>query len=125
VSQLQDNAPNKPVHLMFLGGGLLFFYLLQWTIDWIWGYFVAAPSEFYVTSIALVAALFVGVSMYRNERVHTLATEVAAELKKVAWPSGKDVKAATIVVVIMTIVSAAILGVFDAVWSKVTQVIYG
>lgn len=110
---------------MYLCGGLLFFYLLQWTIDWIWGYFVFVPSELYVTAIAAVAALVVGVAMYRNERTYTLATEVAAELKKVAWPSAKDVKAATIVVIIMTIISATILGLFDAVWSKVTQFIYG
>ena len=110
---------------MYLCGGLLFFYLLKWTIDWIWGYFVFAPSELYVTAISGVAALAVATMMYRHEQTFTLANEVAAELKKVAWPSAKDVKSATIVVIIMTIISATILGLFDMVWSKVTQVIYG
>lgn len=125
MAQLQDNAPNKPVHLMYLCGGMLFFYLLQWTIDWIWGYFVFAPNEFYVTAISAVAALLVSVMMYRNERTFTLANEVSAELKKVAWPSAKDVKSATIVVIIMTIISATILGLYDMIWSNVTQFIYG
>ncbi|RMH42107.1 MAG: preprotein translocase subunit SecE [Deltaproteobacteria bacterium] len=125
MAHAQDNAPNKPVHLMFLFGGMLFFLLLQWTIDWIWGYFVANPSEFYVTSIAFVVALAVGISLYRNERVYTLANEVATELKKVAWPNAQEVKAATIVVVIMTIISAAILGLFDMVWAGLTEIIYG
>ena len=35
----QENAPNKPVHLMYLVGAVILFYLLQWTIDWVWGYF--------------------------------------------------------------------------------------
>ena len=35
----QENAPNKPVHLMYLCGAVLVFYVLQWTIDWVWGYF--------------------------------------------------------------------------------------
>ena len=26
----QENAPNKPVHLMYLCGAVLLFYLLQW-----------------------------------------------------------------------------------------------
>ena len=121
----QENAPNKPVHLMFLCGGLLMFYLLKWTIDWIWGYFTSAPSEFWITLISGVVALFVGVSLYRNERVNTLANEVSAELKKVAWPSSKEVKQATIVVIVMTLISAIILGVFDYVWANLTDIIYG
>lgn len=121
----QDNAPNKPVHLMYLCGGLLLFFLLQWTVDWIWGYFTRAPDEFFVTLFAGAVALTTGVVLYRNERAFGLANEVAAELKKVTWPTSKEVKAATIVVIIMTIISASILGFFDMVWSKVTELIYG
>lgn len=125
MAQQQDNAPNKPVHLMFFGGGLLFFYLLTWTADWIWGYFTRTPSELYITLGSAVVAIVVGVSMYRNVTVNTLANEVAAELKKVTWPTGKEVKVATVVVVVMAIISALILGLFDAVWSAVTRLIYG
>lgn len=121
----QDNAPNKPVHLIFLCGGLLVFFLLKWTIDWIWGYFTRLPSEFVITVIAATAALVTGIVSYRNERAYTLANEVAAELKKVAWPNAKEVKQATIVVIIMTLISATILGVFDYVWANLTDIIYG
>jgi preprotein translocase subunit SecE len=121
----QENAPNKPVHLMYFCGGLLFFFLLQWTADWIWGYFTRTPSELYITVFAAVVALMTGIIMYRNERVYTLANEVAAELKKVAWPTPKEVRAATIVVIIMTIISASLLGLFDAIWSQLTMLIYG
>jgi preprotein translocase subunit SecE len=121
----QDTAPNKPVHLMFFTGGLILFYLLQWTIDWIWGYFTRDPSEFYITVLAVAIALVTGITLYRNERVNTLANEVVGELKKVTWPTAKEVKAATIVVIIMTIISASILGFFDFVWNRVTALIYG
>jgi preprotein translocase subunit SecE len=120
-----DNAPNKPVHLVYLFGGLLLFYLLKWTTDWIWGYFTRAPNEFYVTAGAAVSALVTGIIFYRHERTNNLVTEVTAELKKVSWPTAKEVKAATIVVIVMTIISALILGLFDMVWSNVTQFIYG
>ena len=120
-----DNAPNKPVHLVYLCGGLLLFYLLKWTTDWVWGYFTRAPNEFYVTAGSALVALVAGVVFYRNERTYDLVNEVCAELKKVSWPTGKEVKAATIVVIVMTIISAIILGFFDFVWSNVTQLIYG
>lgn len=121
----QENAPNKPVHLMFFCGGLLLFYLLQWTIDWIWGYFTRTPSEFYITMVAAVSALTTGIYLYRHERVYTLANEVASELKKVAWPGAKEVRQATIVVIIMAFISASILGIFDLVWANITKYIYG
>jgi preprotein translocase SecE subunit len=120
-----ENAPNKPVHLVFLCGGLLLFYLLKWTTDWIWGYFTRAPSELYITVGAAAVALLTGIILYRNERTYTLVNEVTAELKKVSWPTGKEVRAATIVVIVMTIISALILGFFDFIWSNVTEFIYG
>jgi len=120
-----ENAPNKPVHLMYLVGGVVLFYLLQWSIDWIWGYFVRTPDEFIVTVVAAAVAIVAGVVTYKNDRIHGLASEVAAELKKVTWPGAKEVRAATIVVIIMAILSALILGVFDVVWSKLTELVYG
>ncbi len=120
-----DNTPNKPVHLVYLCGGLLLFYLLQWTGDWIWGYFSRSPNELYLTIGSFVVAFLTGVITYRNQNIYGFINEVAVECNKVTWPGWKDVRAATIVVIIMTIISASILGFFDLIWSKVTQLIYG
>jgi len=122
----QDNAPNKPVHLMYLVGGVILFYLLQWTFDWVWGWFyTTSPSDFQMSLGAAVIATITGIVLYRNDRVYTLANEVATELKKVTWPTAKEVRQATIVVVAMAIISALILGLFDFVWSNLTQLVYG
>ena len=121
----QENAPNKPVHLIYLCGAVLLFYLLQWSIDWVWGFFATSPSESKISLIAAVAAVVIGVSLYRNDRVYTLANEVSGELKKVTWPTAKEVRAATLVVVVMAIISSIILGVFDLVWSNLTELVYG
>ena len=121
----QENAPNKPVHLMYLCGAVVLFYVLQWGIDWIWGYFGSAPSEFKITLFAAGAALIVGASMYRSDRIYGLANEVASELKKVTWPTAKEVRTDTLVVIVMAIVSAVILGIFDFVWSNLTELVYG
>jgi preprotein translocase subunit SecE len=121
----QENAPNKPVHLIYLCGAVLLFYLLQWSIDWVWGYFATSPSESKISMMAAVGAVIAGVVLYRNDRVYHLANEVSAELKKVTWPTAKEVRTATLVVIVMAIISAIILGLFDFVWSNLTELVYG
>jgi len=121
----QENAPNKPVHLIYLCGAVLLFYLLQWSIDWVWGYFGTSPSEFKMSLMAAVGALVVGVALYRNDRVYHLANEVSSELRKVTWPTAKEVRSATIVVIVMAVTSAIILFLFDLVWSGLTDLVYG
>ncbi|MEJ7601640.1 MAG: preprotein translocase subunit SecE [Kofleriaceae bacterium] len=120
-----ENAPNKPVHLMYLVGAVLLFYILQWTIDWVWGYFGSPPSDFNITLLSAFVALMTGIVMYRNDRIYTLANEVSGELKKVTWPSAKEVRSATIVVIVMALISAIILAFFDFVWSNLTDLVYG
>jgi len=112
---------------MYLCGAVLLFYVLQWTTDWVWGYFSpeSIPSEFKVTMISAVIAIVTGVVMYRSDKYYGLANEVAGELKKVTWPSAKEVRAATVVVIVMAIISAIILGLFDMVWSNLTELVYG
>ncbi len=121
----QENAPNKPVHLIYLCGAVLLFYLLQWSIDWVWGYFATSPSDSKISLMAAVGAVVAGVVLYRNDRVYHLANEVSAELKKVTWPTAKEVRTATLVVIVMAIISAIILGLFDFVWSNLTELVYG
>jgi preprotein translocase subunit SecE len=121
----QENAPNKPVHLIYLCGGVLLFFLLQWTIDWLWGYFLPPLGETTTSVVAFSLAAICGISLYRNDRAYGMVNEVANELKKVTWPSAKEVRAATIVVIVMSVISAVILGVFDIVWSNLTELVYG
>jgi preprotein translocase subunit SecE len=121
----QENAPNKPVHLIYLVGVVILFYLLQWSIDWVWGYFATPPGDFQISLIAAIAAATIGIVTYKNDRYYGLANEVASELKKVTWPTAKEVRVATTVVIVMAIVSALILGLFDFVWSNLTELVYG
>jgi preprotein translocase subunit SecE len=110
---------------MYLCGAVLLFYLMQWSIDWLWGYVGTPPSEFKISLASGAIAVIAGITLYRNDRVFTLANEVAGELKKVTWPSAKEVRTATMVVVVMSIISALILGLFDLVWTNLTELVYG
>src|SRR5262249_33455003 len=108
-----------------LSGGVILYFLLTWTGEWIWGYFARHPNEFVIEAASAVLAFTVGLVLYRNERVFTLAGEVTTELRKVTWPTWKETQAATLVVVVTVAISVVLLFMFDAVWSWLTDRIYG
>jgi preprotein translocase SecE subunit len=121
----EEEGPNKAVHIMFLTGGLILFFVLNWTGDWLAGYFVRHPNDLMVNGVAALLALIGGIWLYRNDRIYTLAHEIAGELKKVTWPTKKETQLGTLVVIVMVIISAIILGAFDMVWAALTDAIYG
>ena len=54
----------------------------------------------------------------------TFVVEVCVELSKVTWPTRKETWSQTIVVIVVSIIAAIILGVFDAFWAQITDLIY-
>jgi len=74
--------------------------------------------------LALVTSIGVAIWLRRNERVHAYAMEVGSELSKVTWPTWKDTKRATLVVIVTTLIIGAILGLLDLAWGALTRVFY-
>lgn len=101
--------------------------LLLWFLDKtgtvIWQNF-AEPPAVVITALAAVGSIAITVSLYRNERAHEMVTDVVTELSKVTWPSRKETYASTIVVIITSLIAAAIVGAFDFVWSYFTDLLY-
>jgi preprotein translocase subunit SecE len=88
---------------------------------------VDAIPEPNATAIAFGAGLVAFISAvvaYRSKKVHTFVVEVCVELSKVSWPTRKETWSQTIVVLIVSVIAAIILGVYDAVWSHITDLIY-
>jgi len=88
---------------------------------------VDAVPEPNATAIAVGAGLLAFISAvagYRSKKVHTFVVEVCVELSKVSWPTRKETWSQTIVVLVVSIIAAIILGVYDAVWSHITDLIY-
>jgi preprotein translocase subunit SecE len=111
------------VQLGFLATGLMFIWLYGHIISTAW-YFFADPNEAVVSAGGVLAGIATAVMLYRHAPTHTLATEVADELTKVTWPTRKETSSSTVVVIVTSIIAAAMLGVFDAVWSAVTDLVY-
>jgi preprotein translocase subunit SecE len=102
---------------------LLLFWVFQQSIVLLWNLF-AEPNVLVATAIGAVAAIGVTVYLYRHERFHQLTREIAVELSKVTWPSREETRVSTVVVIVTSVVAALYLGVFDALWSALTDLLY-
>ena len=81
----------------------------DWTVSTILGF-----------GLAVVAA----VVTWRVPRTQKISMEIALELRRVTWPSMRETRASTVAVIIASFVAAAILGVFDLLWSAISSRIY-
>ncbi len=90
-----------------------------------WNDFPVFGEDWTITAVAGFAAALVAEAVaWRTPRVNAASMEVAAELKKVTWPSLRETRAATLAVIAATFVAAAILGLFDYVWAWLSGRIY-
>jgi preprotein translocase subunit SecE len=78
--------------------------------DWSWS-----------TVIGLGLAGGAALYLWLNPKTHQTSLEIAAELRKVSWPSLAETRAATVAVIVASIISAALLGMFDVLWQFLTD----
>jgi preprotein translocase subunit SecE len=71
--------------------------------------------------VAAVAAVLI----WRVPRTRQVSLDVALELGRVTWPSLRETRAATIAVIVASLIAAGILGLFDTVWGLVSHWVYG
>lgn len=74
--------------------------------------------------LAMVVSIGVAVALRRSEKIHTWAMEVGNELSKVTWPTWKETRRATWVVIVTTLIIAAILGLLDWVFGSLSRMFY-
>ena len=117
------------VQFAFIGGALTLFWLLDNFLGGV-ASFVARkanmpePNETLVTAFAAIASLVITSALYRRDTLNRFAHEVAYELANVTWPSRQETWSQTVVVMVVSAIAAVILGIFDATWSAVTDLIY-
>ncbi len=111
------------VQTAFMALGAFLFWLVDRVAVTLWALFDEPDTTATTAGSAVVAAL-IAWRLYSHEKVNRLAHEVVGELAKVTWPVRREVSAATVVVIITSVIAAVILGTFDAVWSAVTDLIY-
>ena len=71
--------------------------------------------------LAIGAAVF----CFAHKPTHQVIQEIADELDKVSWPTREETGNATVVVLATVVICAVYLGLFDAVWLWLTNLVLG
>ena len=77
------------------------------------------------TLLAAFAAIALLFWVWRHDRYRPLTHEVADELVKVTWPTWEETRSNSKVTIIVTLVIALILWVFDQVFGHLTSLLLG
>ena len=111
------------VQFAWIVAAVVLFWLVSNLIRTVWDYF-EEPRESWISIGAAAFSLISALLMYRNDRIRGFTTEVVNELRKVVWPNREETWSQTVVVVIVSIITAIILATMDFAWGKLTDFIY-
>jgi preprotein translocase subunit SecE len=73
------------------------------------------------TVIGLGLCAAVAFYLHAKPRTHEVSLEIASELRKVSWPGFAETRAATIAVIVASLIAAVLLGLFDVFWQFLTD----
>ena len=73
------------------------------------------------TIIGLGVCAAVAVYLWMTPKTHEVSMEIASELRKVSWPNFAETRAATIAVIVASLIAAILLGLFDVFWQFLTD----
>jgi len=78
--------------------------------DWTWS-----------SIVGLVVAFATALYLWRTPKSRDVSFEIVSELRKVSWPGLAETRAATIAVIVASLIAAALLGLFDVLWQFLTD----
>jgi preprotein translocase subunit SecE len=78
--------------------------------EWTWSSFIGLGS------IAAAAAY-----IWMTPKTRDVALDIVAELHKVSWPTWQETRAATVAVIVASVIAAVLLGLFDICWQFLTD----
>ena len=73
--------------------------------------------EMGLQGLSIVLGLGLFAFLYRSDAVNQFMAEVVVELSRVSWPTQKETRAATLLVVVMVLISGVFLGLLDYLWT--------
>jgi preprotein translocase subunit SecE len=124
--------PTRWAHATFGVFALMAAWMFGLMIEDVWGWAwsvwpvqVGRPSELWARGLGLVVGLALIVWLWTRERYFKFISDVAVEVSQIVWPTRAETRAATIVVVIITIICSLILFAMDTFWSRTTDWLYG
>jgi preprotein translocase subunit SecE len=96
-----------------------------WGVLWAkWPQYIGRPSELWSRGAGVVVGIVAMVWIWSRERYFQFVAEVATEVSQIIWPTKAETRAATVVVIVITLICSGILALMDAFWSRVTDWLY-
>jgi len=124
--------PTRWAHVTFATFALMAAWMFGLMTEDLWGWAwsvwpaqVGRPSEMMSAAIGMVVGVGLIVWIWTRERYFKFIADVAVEVSQIVWPTRAETRAATIVVVIITLICSAILFAMDTFWSRTTDWLYG
>lgn len=107
-------------------------WVLSWAIEDIWDLIwaawpqsVARPDPLTANIAGITVAVLGTIYAWRRKDWFKFCTEVVIEIAQVTWPTRAETRAATVVVIVMTLISSGLLAAMDQLWRAVTNLLYG
>jgi preprotein translocase subunit SecE len=96
-----------------------------WGFSWArWPLYIGRPNEYWAQAIGAIIGISAMVWVWSRERYFKFIAETSTEVSQIIWPTRAETRAATIVVIVITLICACILSLMDAFWSRVTDWLY-
>lgn len=96
-----------------------------WGVLWArWPQHIGRPSELWAQAIGVTIGIGIIVWIWSRERYFTFICETSTEVSQIIWPTRAETRAATVVVVVITLICSGILALMDAFWSRLTDWLY-
>jgi preprotein translocase subunit SecE len=121
--------PKRWVAIFYVLAALAFGVFLERVVALVFSYTRVNDFTFFgnwnlSSVVGFAIAAIVAVIVWRLPKTQTASLEVALELRRVTWPSLRETRAATIAVIVASFIAAIVLGVFDLLWSRLSNLVY-
>lgn len=116
-------GPERWVQFGFIALAFVIFFVVDKLAFEVWRRF-AQPDPMVTAAAAAIAGVLGAFYAYKTPQTRKLADEVVAELAQVTWPTRDETYVSTVVVVVTSVVAAVYTGMFDALWSALTDFVY-
>jgi preprotein translocase SecE subunit len=125
------NRLGKYVNALFIAAAAVVWFVVQHYTSVIIGYFQLArawgPTVVdilqHVVPLLVGTLTFVGLRFWNQSQVFT--TDALGELIRVHWPSKKDVRLGTIVVMLTVVICSILFGLLDIAFTSLVRVLVG
>jgi len=122
-----ENQFQKWVNLSYLALALLAYYIVYTLVARVVGMYDLETRVKDIDLIVRGSAVLLGALtffiLWRHQQANQFMNEVMIELSRVTWPTQKETTSATIVVIVMVLISGAVLGLLDYLWTQVLRTI--